>query len=201
MTDLRLTDTVDTTKTLLESVGVPRQVVVNHQMRSLEVDAFPGGVRGNQDADVFVLSEFLLDLTTLVAEHAALNGRDGVGVAEERADFVREIAQRIPMFREDNEFFTLIVMEHAFFVLEQFGEFVPLAVFAAHSDVVRQPFQILERVDFRLEFRNRARGGRFFRDVFLFALFFVGRVVFFVVFVVVLGVVTDVGLVFLGAFP
>ena len=41
--DLGLTDTVDAAEALLQPVGIPWQVVVDHEVGALEVDAFAGG--------------------------------------------------------------------------------------------------------------------------------------------------------------
>ena len=49
MANLGLADAVDAAEPLLEAVGVPGQVVVDHQMGALEVDAFAGGVGGDED--------------------------------------------------------------------------------------------------------------------------------------------------------
>src|SRR5438093_9648644 len=40
MAYLRLSDAVDTPESLLDAVGVPRHVVVHHQVRPLEIDPF-----------------------------------------------------------------------------------------------------------------------------------------------------------------
>ena len=49
--DLVLADAVDPAEALLDPVRVPRQVVVDHQVRDLEVQALAGGVGGEQDLD------------------------------------------------------------------------------------------------------------------------------------------------------
>ena len=49
--DLALADAVDSAEALLDPVRVPRQVVVDHQVRGLEVQALPGGVGGEQNLD------------------------------------------------------------------------------------------------------------------------------------------------------
>ena len=43
-----LADAVNAAEALLEAVRVPRQIVVDHQVRALEVDAFAGGIGGQQ---------------------------------------------------------------------------------------------------------------------------------------------------------
>ena len=47
MADLGLADPVDTPEPLLDSVRVPRQVVVDHQVRTLQVNALPTGERAS----------------------------------------------------------------------------------------------------------------------------------------------------------
>ena len=54
--DLGLADAVDAAEALLDAVRVPRQVVVDHQVRALEVEALAGGVGGDQDEHVRVLA-------------------------------------------------------------------------------------------------------------------------------------------------
>ena len=44
-----LADAVDAPEPLLDPVRVPRQVVVDHQVRGLEVQALAGRVGGEQD--------------------------------------------------------------------------------------------------------------------------------------------------------
>ena len=48
MTDFGLTYAMDAAEALFEPIGVPGQVVVDHQMCALEVDAFAGGVGSQQ---------------------------------------------------------------------------------------------------------------------------------------------------------
>ena len=50
--DLFLADAVDAAEALLDPVRVPRQVVVDHQMCGLEVQALAGCVGGEQDLAV-----------------------------------------------------------------------------------------------------------------------------------------------------
>jgi hypothetical protein len=78
--DLGLADAVDAAEALLEPVGVPRQVVVDHQVRALEVDAFAGGVGGEQHLDVWVVAERLLGVEARFASHAAVDGDERSGV-------------------------------------------------------------------------------------------------------------------------
>ena len=45
MTDFGLTDAMDTAEALFDSVWIPRQVIVDHEVcAALKIDAFAGGV-------------------------------------------------------------------------------------------------------------------------------------------------------------
>ena len=62
MTNLGLSDAVDTAETLLDPVRVPRQVVVHHQVGTLQVDALACGVRGDEHLHFGIVLEGLLHL-------------------------------------------------------------------------------------------------------------------------------------------
>ncbi len=53
--DLGLADAVNATEALLDAVRVPRQVVVDHQVRALQVDALPGGIGGEENLDLGIV--------------------------------------------------------------------------------------------------------------------------------------------------
>ena len=57
--DLGLADAVDAAEPLLDPVRVPRQVVVDHQVGALQVQALARGVGGDQHPAVRVLGEQL----------------------------------------------------------------------------------------------------------------------------------------------
>src|SRR5699024_10642317 len=63
--DFPLADAVDTAEPLLDSVWVPWQVIIDHQMRGLQIQTLTGGVGGEQYLAGGILSELLSDLTTI----------------------------------------------------------------------------------------------------------------------------------------
>ena len=71
-----LTDTVNTAKSLLQPVGIPRQIIVHHQVSTLKVDAFTGCIGRNEDGHLGVISEGLLYLAPLLAWRLAVDGDD-----------------------------------------------------------------------------------------------------------------------------
>jgi len=46
---LGLANTVDASETLLQAVGIPGEIVIDHQMGALEVDALPRRIRRYED--------------------------------------------------------------------------------------------------------------------------------------------------------
>src|SRR6185437_8183582 len=62
VTDLRLTNAMDAAEALLEPIGIPWQVVVHHQVRTLQVDTFTRGVGGEEDLYRRIVPERLLCL-------------------------------------------------------------------------------------------------------------------------------------------
>ena len=61
-----------------------------------------------------------------------MDGHNGFVVSEQGADLVGQIAQGVPVLRKDNELFPLpIGGKHFAVILQQFGQFIPLAVHAA----------------------------------------------------------------------
>ena len=55
--DLGLSDSVDTTKTLFETIWIPRQVIVDHQARVLQVDTFTRCISRDQNSRVGIAAE------------------------------------------------------------------------------------------------------------------------------------------------
>ena len=102
MADLCLSNTMNTTKTLLQPIGVPWQVIVYHQMRPLKVDAFTGSIRGNQNANAHILLEKLFRLSPFITEHSAVNGHNSLIVPKQRPDFSSKIIQCVLVLCEDD---------------------------------------------------------------------------------------------------
>ena len=57
VTDFGLPDAVNTTESLFQAVRIPRKVVIHHQVGTLQIDAFPGGVGRNQYFDFLIVFE------------------------------------------------------------------------------------------------------------------------------------------------
>src|SRR5688500_15552235 len=99
MAHFGLADAVDATESLLKPVRVPREVVVDHQVRTLKVDALTGSICGQEHLHLGVVPERLLHLRALLAPHASVNADDGLGTTEQSRDPAVEIAQSVPVLR------------------------------------------------------------------------------------------------------
>ena len=142
--DLGLPDAVNTSEALFEAVRVPRQVIVDHEMCTLQVDALACRVGGDQDADFLILFEQFLDLAPIVAEHAAVDGDDRLLATEQGTDFIGQIAQCVSVLREDDEFLTRAVpLEHGGVVLQQLRQLVPFPICTALPHAVRHVLKVL----------------------------------------------------------
>ena len=88
MAHLGLADAVNASKSLLKTVGVPRQVVVDHQVGALQVDALGGRIRCQQDLDLGVVPKRLLGLEPLLATHTTVNHHHRLLAAQQRSNAV-----------------------------------------------------------------------------------------------------------------
>ena len=107
--DFGLADAVDAAKTLFDAVRVPGQVVVDHQVGVLQVDAFAGRIRSNQDEHGGVVAEFFLYFAAFVAVGAARDGAHAFRTAEQVGDACGEVVQGVFVFGKDDEFAPLPV--------------------------------------------------------------------------------------------
>src|SRR6266540_2166014 len=103
MADLGLADAMDSPKPLLDPVRIPGQVVVDHQVRTLEVDALAGRVSRDKHADFRALTERLLRFTAHLPLEAAMDLDHGFALPEQRADAFGEVVERVAVLGEDDQ--------------------------------------------------------------------------------------------------
>ena len=160
--DLGLADAVDAAEALLDAVGVPRQIVVHHQVGTLQVDALARRVGGQQHLHLGIVPERLLRLHALFAAHAAVDHDHGLGAAQQRGDAVLQIGERVAVLGEEHQllpgrghrfgdgadrvggpFFGQAVADGGGRedLAEQAGQLAPLGVRAAAPDAEGQRFQ------------------------------------------------------------
>jgi hypothetical protein len=157
---LGLADPVDPSEPLLDAIGVPRQVVVDHEVGALEIDPLPCRVGRDEDHDRRVVLEGALSSPALVARQAAVDRDDRLGTAEERADPLDEVVEGVAVFGEDDELAPAPRgVLHLGFVLEQPRELGPLRVGPELSDVGGERLEPTQRLDLQAQLGDRPRGG------------------------------------------
>lgn len=57
MADFRLADTVDAPESLFNPIGIPRKVVIHHEMGPLQIDTLSGRIRSQQHLDFGIVFE------------------------------------------------------------------------------------------------------------------------------------------------
>ncbi|GBD26511.1 hypothetical protein HRbin30_01843 [bacterium HR30] len=104
VTGFGLPDAVDAAEALLDAVRVPRKIVIDHEVRPLEVDALAGGVGGYQDLDFGVVEKSFLGLLALFPAHAPVDRDHRPGPAEQGGDALHDVVQRVPVLGKNHEF-------------------------------------------------------------------------------------------------
>ena len=75
---LFLANSVNPAKALFQSIGVPWQVIVDHQVGVLQVDTFTRSVGGNEHQHCGVTAKLTLDFTPLITVGSAVNHSDSI---------------------------------------------------------------------------------------------------------------------------
>jgi hypothetical protein len=145
---LGLADAVDAAEALLEAVGVPRQVVVHHEVGALQVHALARRVGGHEHAGLGVLAEAVLGEAALVAAHGAADGHHRAPAAQKRRDLAHQVVQGVAVLGEHDELEAAArgVAQQGV-VLQDAAELVPLAVGAARAHLGGAVLEAGERLD------------------------------------------------------
>ena len=82
MAYLSLADPVNAAEALLNTVGVPWEVVIDHQVGALKVNPLACSIRGNEHVHFRIMFERLLRLQAFLAAHAAVDDDHSLLAAE-----------------------------------------------------------------------------------------------------------------------
>src|SRR6266568_1604995 len=99
MTDFCLPDAVDSSKALFNTIWIPWQIVINHQVGTLKVDSFAGGVCGEKHLDFGIVPKPLLRVHPVFAAHPTMNHNNSARPAEQCRYFAFKIIQSVPVLR------------------------------------------------------------------------------------------------------
>ena len=162
VTDLGLTDPVDPAETLLQAVGVPRQVVVDHEMgAALEVYALPRRIVGKEESNRGIVVEGGNRGPSPIARHASVDDRDAFRLPGSVTNAPREVLERVARLGEDDDLPADVpprVVHHG--LGENAVELAPLGVLSRAPERLRHQLEPPELGDLRFELGDRLRGGR-----------------------------------------
>src|SRR5581483_1455545 len=186
---------MDPSEALFDPIGIPRQVVVDHQMGALKVDAFAGRVCRDEDLHLWVVLKRFLGFHAFLATQASVDDYHGLFTSEQRGDAGFEVGERVAVLSENDKLLTWRRLGRRDGrgtvgggllsrmgggpedLAEQAREFAPFAVFAATADRERERFKAAEGSDFRFELSDRAGRRSLIEDFFFCSLYFaIGRV-------------------------
>src|SRR5581483_8575554 len=86
MADLCLPNAMNAAKTLLQAIGIPRKIIIDHQVSALQIDPLTSSISGDQNQRLPVLGEGFLRPGSLLTSHAAMNGHHCIVTAQQCAD-------------------------------------------------------------------------------------------------------------------
>ena len=101
--DLALTNAVNTAESLFDAIRVPGQVVVDHEVGTLQVEPLACGVGSKQHEGAGVVRELSADGLAKMPRRAPMNGDNGVGAAQLGGDFILQVGEGIAVFSKDND--------------------------------------------------------------------------------------------------
>ena len=101
--DLSLTDAVDTPEALLDTVRVPGQVVVHHQVRTLKIESLARRIGGEHDDGIRIMCELLACYLAILAPGPAMDRDHCIGTPEKRGNLRLEVVECVSMLREDDD--------------------------------------------------------------------------------------------------
>src|SRR5438128_2272277 len=103
MADLGLADAMNPTEALLDAVGIPREVVIDHEMGALKIDAFTSCIGSKKHFDFWIVSERLLDFQPVFAPNTAVYGHYGIGASDQYLNLFLQIGQCVSMLSKDDQ--------------------------------------------------------------------------------------------------
>ena len=169
---LPLPEAVNSPEPLLDPIRIPRQVVIDHQVRPLQVHALPRRIRRHQHDRPRIVHERMLRRPPRPAIQSAVNlhHRLGVivaappaptaGLAELRADPLHQVAERVAVLGENHQLPPRAPLVEHLRAVQHLRKLAPLAVVARAPHRPRLPLQPPQLLHLPLKLLNRARRAR-----------------------------------------
>ena len=104
MADFGLTDTMNPSESLFNPVGVPGQVIIDHEMGALQINPFTGGIGGQEDLNLGIMAEGFLDFQAIFASNSPMNHDHGGFPSQKGGNPGFQIIEGVPVFGKNNQF-------------------------------------------------------------------------------------------------
>ena len=173
---------MDAPEPLLNTVRVPGKVIVDHEVRALEVKTLPCRIGGHEDDHVGVARELFLDPRSLLTGYPAVYRHHGILAPKQRGDSPIQVVESVPVLRKDDELARCTVSrrraEHA--GVQDRAQLHPLGVLLRIAHTLGLGNKRVKRGDLRAELLYSLRGRRSIEN-FLLDILHLGGGIFLVV--------------------
>src|ERR1035438_7516818 len=102
MADLCLPDAVDSSKPLFNTIWIPWQIVIHHQVGTLKVDSLPSSICREEYLNFWVMPEPFLRVHPLFATHSTMNHNNSTRPTEECRYFAFKVIQSVTVLCEEH---------------------------------------------------------------------------------------------------
>src|SRR5262245_52135214 len=102
MAHFSLANSVNASETLLNAIGVPGEVVVDHEMRPLQVNAFACCVGGQEYLHLGVVPERLLSIHSLFPAHPPVYDNHRLSFAQKGGNSDLKVVKCVTVLSEEN---------------------------------------------------------------------------------------------------
>ena len=153
-----MTDTVNTTESLFDAIGVPGQIIVDHEVGTLQVKPLASGVGSKQHEGARVVRELFADSLAKMPRRTPMNGDNSIGATQLGADFILQVGEGIAVFGEDNDLAVFPIRAGQHLAFQDFAQLHPLPILVLvahppgrrnepiqHGDFVRELHLVLGR--------------------------------------------------------
>ena len=121
-THLGLANAVDAPKSLLDAIGIPRQIVVDHQVGHLKIHTFASGICGQKNGAIAVVGKFLHRLSPVFTLHSPVDEFNCTRIAKQGTDPIVQVVERVFVLSKDDDLPTVgLGILHGWIVLKQAG--------------------------------------------------------------------------------
>src|SRR5271166_2742465 len=103
MADFCLSDAVYSSKPLFNTIWIPWQIVIDHQVGTLKIDPLTGSICREEYLNFGVMPESFLRVHPLFAAHSTMDHNNSARPAEQRRYFTFKIIQSVAVLREKHQ--------------------------------------------------------------------------------------------------